>query len=115
MEILSWREGTSTVIQPDGDLDLAATPRLREVLDEVLATHRPPRLVIDLTKVPFCDSAGLGLLINTLTRVRDANGRLVLAVTPGMITNLLTITNLDKHFEIHETTQAAQLSLAKAA
>ena len=58
-----------------------------------------PSLVVDLTEVPFCDSVGLGILVGTLTRIRESGGRLILVVSPGMITHLLTITNLDRHFE----------------
>ncbi|MCG5218345.1 STAS domain-containing protein [Streptosporangium sp. KLBMP 9127] len=111
MEVLVWRDGPCVVVQPAGDLDLAATPRLRAHLDRALSTPQPPCLVIDLTKVPFCDSVGLGLLVHTLNRVRDARGRLVLAVSAGMITHLLTITNLDRHFETYDTLRAAQESL----
>jgi anti-anti-sigma factor len=103
------------VVQPSGDLDLVAAPRLRVHLDRALDTTQPPCLVIDLTKVPFCDSVGLSLLVQTLNRIRDARGRLVLAVSPGMITHLLTITNLDRHFETYDTLSAAQESLTTLA
>ncbi|GAA5043823.1 anti-sigma B factor antagonist [Thermocatellispora tengchongensis] len=112
MEILAWREGPSTVIQPRGDLDIAATPRLRVAIDRALHTDEAPCLILDLAEVPFCDSVGLGLLVHTLNRVRDARGRFVLAVPEGMITHLLTITNLHRHFETYPDLDQARASLA---
>jgi anti-sigma B factor antagonist len=98
-EVQTWRNGPSTVVQATGELDMAVAPRLRAEIDRALENSGRPSLVVDLTEVPFCDSVGLGILVGTLTRIREAGGRLILVVSPGMITHLLTITNLDRHFE----------------
>ncbi|GGL09456.1 anti-sigma-B factor antagonist [Planomonospora parontospora subsp. antibiotica] len=99
LNVRTWRDDSCTVIKAEGELDMASAPRFRAAIDEVLDPPGRPCLVMDLTEVPFCDSVGLGILVGTLTRVRDARGRLVLVTAPGMITHLLTITNLDRHFE----------------
>ncbi|GAA3132555.1 anti-sigma factor antagonist [Streptosporangium carneum] len=99
------------VVRAEGELDMAVAPRLRAELDRALELPGHPCVVVDLTAVPFCDSVGLGILVGALTRVRDTRGRLILVVRPGMITHLLTITNLDRHFEtcgsLHEALSAA--------
>ncbi|MFC7644978.1 STAS domain-containing protein [Streptosporangium lutulentum] len=78
---------------------MAVAPRLRAGIDRAFESPGRPTLVMDLTEVPFCDSVGLGILVGALTRVKETGGRLILVVRPGMITHLLTITNLDRHFE----------------
>jgi anti-sigma B factor antagonist len=98
-DVQTWRDGPSAVVQATGELDMSVAPRLRAGIDHVLEGLGRPSLVIDLTEVPFCDSVGLGILVGALTRVREARGRLILVVGPGMITHLLNITNLDRHFE----------------
>ncbi|MBB6471750.1 STAS domain-containing protein [Sphaerisporangium rubeum] len=95
-----------------GELDMNAVPRLRAELDTALDGERPPRLVLDLTETTFCDSLGLGLLVGTLTRVRDAGGDLALVVANGMISRLLTITNLDHHFATFPTVGEAVTAIA---
>ncbi|MDF5751201.1 STAS domain-containing protein [Spongiactinospora sp. TRM90649] len=112
MDVLTWQERTCTVVQPAGDLDLSSAPRLQGELDPLLDAPEAPCLIVDLTKVPFCDSVGLGLLVHTLTRVRDARGRLALVVPPGMITHLLTITNLDRHFTIYRSLDEARTAMS---
>ncbi|MFC6080257.1 STAS domain-containing protein [Sphaerisporangium aureirubrum] len=107
LDIRAWHEGPCVVVGIVGELDMNAVPRLRAELDGAMEGQRPPHLVLDLTGTTFCDSLGLGLLVGTLTRVRDAGGRLGLVVADGMISRLLAITNLDHHFETFPATQDA--------
>ncbi|MEV4896666.1 STAS domain-containing protein [Nonomuraea sp. NPDC055795] len=115
MEVRSWHEEGCTVVHARGDLDVSGAPRLSEALDAVWTGADPPHLVIDLTEVPFCDSVGLGVLVGALNHVRELSGRLVLVVEPGMITHLLTITNLDQHFVTSPSVTAARTTLTTAA
>ncbi|MEU9830372.1 STAS domain-containing protein [Streptosporangium sp. NPDC048047] len=106
-EVESWHQGPCAVVRAAGELDMAVAPRLRAEVDRVLDAPGRPCLVMDLTQVPFCDSVGLGVLVSALARVRDAQGRLILVVGPGMITHLLTITNLDRYFETRSSLREA--------
>ncbi|WP_219471861.1 STAS domain-containing protein [Nonomuraea rhizosphaerae] len=115
MVVRSWREEPCTILHAVGELDVAAAPRMRDALDRILAAAHPPRLVLDLTEVPFCDSVGLGVLVATLNHVQQVQGRLILVVGPGMISHLLTITNLDKHFETRSSLGEARTAFETAA
>ncbi|GAA0927414.1 hypothetical protein GCM10009560_29970 [Nonomuraea longicatena] len=95
-----------------GSLPGAALPTAAPA---VLPASRAPNAIVDLTGVPFCDSVGLGVLVEAHNRARRARGRLVLVVAPGMITHLLAITNLDRHFETHASLGAARAALVAAA
>lgn len=96
-----------------GDLDAAGAPRLRAELDHALAY--PLHVVLDLTEVPFCDSVGLGVLVAGLNQVQRRHGRMILVLAPGMISHLLTITNLDRHFETSASMDDARTALGAAA
>ncbi|MFF5211388.1 STAS domain-containing protein [Streptosporangium sp. NPDC000396] len=98
-DVQRWHRDPCEVVRVAGDLDMTAAPRLRAEVDRALEVPGHPCLVMDLTGVPFCDSVGLGVLLEALARIKDTHGRLILVVSPGMITHLLTITNLDSHFE----------------
>lgn len=111
----SQTEGPCAVVQAAGELDLAASQRLRLVIDEALASVAPPRLILDLSEITFCDSHGLDLLISTYLRCTDARGRLVLVVAPGVLSRLLQIANLDRHFEIRPTLAEAVACFRPAA
>ncbi|MEV5494294.1 STAS domain-containing protein [Nonomuraea fuscirosea] len=113
MVVRCWREGPCTVVRVVGDLDVAGAPRLRAELEQALAA--PVNLIVDLTEVPFCDSVGLGVLVETLNQVQHLRGRMVLVVGPGMIRHLLTITNLDRHFATSGSLDEARTALGTAA
>lgn len=56
------------------------------------------KVVIDLAKVDWMNSIGLGMLISAMTTVKNANGRFVLT-NIGKIESILTVTRLITVFE----------------
>ena len=65
-------------------------------------------IVVDLSKVDWVNSVGLGMLISALTTVKNADGRLVLA-NITKIESILTITRLITVFEHYDSrTEALQ-------
>src|SRR5580658_1729724 len=95
-----------TIAELTGELDIANAPALRE---QLLGLLRPgsSRLVIDLSKVSFCDASGLAVLVNTGRRARLLGGFLRLAAVSPQVGRVLNITGLDRHLEIFPTVQAA--------
>jgi anti-sigma B factor antagonist len=68
--------------------------------------------VIDLAKVDWMNSIGLGMLISALTTVRNSGGRLALA-NIDKIESILTITRLISVFEHHDSREDALKALKK--
>ena len=67
LEIHVENAGAYTLCRPVGELDAYTVSQFREALAELAAA---PRLLIDLSEVPFMDSAGLGALIGGIRRAR---------------------------------------------
>lgn len=61
-------DGSVAIVQPSGELDLAASPSLRAVLLEACARH--DLTIADLSKVTFVDSAAVGVLVYAAKRCR---------------------------------------------
>ncbi|MGH9075802.1 MAG: STAS domain-containing protein, partial [Acidimicrobiales bacterium] len=57
-----------TLCRPVGELDAFTVSQFRQALGDLAST---PRLLIDLSAVPFVDSAGLGALIGGIRRARE--------------------------------------------
>ncbi len=74
--------------------------------------HNKKNFVIDLAKVDWMNSIGLGMLISALTTVRNAGGRLALA-NIDKIESILTITRLISVFEHHDSRADALTALKK--
>ena len=71
------------------------------------------QVVIDLGKVKWMNSSGLGDLMASLTTLRNAGGDLKLAKVGKKIESLLLITKLITVFEIYDSVDRAAASFRK--
>jgi anti-sigma B factor antagonist len=94
------------VVDVEGEIDVYTAPRLRELLIE-LVNNGHYQLVVNMEKVEFLDSTGLGVLVGGLKRVRAHDGSLDLVCTQERILKIFRITGLTKVFGIHDTVDAA--------
>ena len=67
MKISRHHDGDTVRISLQGDLDLATNAAVRGCVDQALAESGPERLLIDMTGVTFCDSAGIEALLYART------------------------------------------------
>jgi anti-anti-sigma factor len=105
--VLSARtSGGITVAELVGELDIASAPALREELLSLLR-RGSSRLVIDLSRVSFCDASGLAVLVSTRRRARLLGGFLRLAAVSPQVGRVLHITGLDRSLASFPTVQAA--------
>ena len=97
---------TTCFLDIEGEVDVYTSPHLKH--DLVLMAERGVKyVVINLSKVEYLDSTGLGVLIGGLKRMREAGGNLSL-VGPGMrILRIFEITGLNKIFDIYATEEEA--------
>src|SRR5947209_8743398 len=68
------------VFEPDGDIDLATAPELKQRLADVVAAGAR-YLIVDLRSVEFVDSTGLGVLLSIQRRVDAGGGKLLTVCT----------------------------------
>jgi anti-sigma B factor antagonist len=69
--------------------------------------------IIDLDKVTFINSSGLGMLISGLTTLKNAGGNLKVARANDKVKHLLTITKLTTVFQPFDTLDDAVASFVK--
>ena len=94
------------VIDVRGEIDIYTAPRLRELLIN-LVSKGSYQLVVNLDKVGFLDSTGLGVLVGGLRRVRAHDGSLDLVCTQQRVLKIFKITGLTQIFGIYETVDQA--------
>jgi anti-sigma B factor antagonist len=85
-----------------GSLDIITAPSVRAALVEAAGAGKHD-LVVDLTRVEFLDSTGLGALIGAHRRALENDGTVKLAVGDGPIARLLNITGLMRVFPVYAT------------
>jgi anti-sigma B factor antagonist len=101
-----------TLCRPVGELDAYTVSQFREALGG-LADRK--FLLIDLSAVPFMDSAGLGALIGGIRRAREAGGDVAVACSRPTLIRLLHTTGFDRIVSVTETVEAAAAALADSA
>ena len=65
------------------------------------------RVVIDLSRIEWMNSTGLGILIQGYTTLRNSDGQLKLAEVTEKIQSLLTITKLAAVFDSYNSVEDA--------
>ena len=108
MELKLGRSGKDgiEVVDVGGEIDIYTAPRLRELLIDLVSKGNY-QIVVNLEKVGFLDSTGLGVLVGGLKRVRAHDGSLDLVCTQERILKIFKITGLTKVFGIHQTVDQA--------
>ena len=76
--------------------------RINQLLDE-----NKKHIVIDLEKVEWMNSSGLGILIGAINTVKANGGQLKLINASEKIQELLRITKLLDFFDLHDSLQSA--------
>jgi len=99
------RDGVS-VLSLQGEIDVYTAPRMRQAIVDLIdagSTH----IVIDMERVDFLDSTGLGVLVEGLRMIRPRGGSISIVVTQDKIVKVFDITGLNKEFSIHGTLEEA--------
>lgn len=91
-----------TIVAVGGEIDVYTAPRLRDEISDLVGQGRH-RLVIDMEKVDFLDSTGLGVLVGGLKKVRAHDGSMELVCSQDRLLKIFRITGLAKVFTIHAT------------
>ena len=99
------REGY-TILRPQGEIDFATGPQLKDAITETLAGG-DVNLIIDLLAVDFIESTGLGALIGGRRRAYSLKGSLSLVCTEQQMLKIFRITGLAKVFTIHDSEATA--------
>src|SRR5689334_6766234 len=94
------------VLEVGGEIDVYTAPQLRERLI-ALVEEGARQVVVDLGRVEFLDSTGLGVLVGALKRLRGVNGDLSLVCAQERLLKIFRITGLDRVFTIHESIDVA--------
>jgi len=88
------RMPTEAVLTVVGEIDVFTVGRMSSAVERILGDVPPPRIVLDLGGVTFCDSQGLGTLVALSQKARMAQSVLVLTNVGDFLLRVLDITGL---------------------
>lgn len=106
MRIETQHQGAVTVIKPYGPLNADEVESVRDAVREAIGTSLG-RFVIDVAEIPFVDSVGLELLLDTTEQLDQSGQTLRLCGANETLREVFDITEVGRHFELYEDTNTA--------
>jgi stage II sporulation protein AA (anti-sigma F factor antagonist) len=99
----SVTSGGTLIIYLDGDIDHHNARTVRQRIDSKLFIQRPKELVLDLSKVSFMDSSGLGLILGRYTKSAEL-GILFRVTNPNrQIKKILDLAGMERLIRIENS------------
>ncbi len=95
-------KGRKLAILPiEGRFDSKAASSVRQLVQQVLGFGYT-NVLLNLEAVTFMDSSGLGVLVSSMRKCREAGGTLCLCCVPESVSMVLTLTSMNKVFTCFE-------------
>jgi len=107
LEISTTHEGPFCIVHVAGEVDVYTSPALKSALVDA-ASNGCRTVIVDLGKVPFIDSSGLGVLVGALRRVRESDGELRIVSGSETVVKIMRITGLDRVFTLYTSLDEAR-------
>lgn len=99
------KNGIDVITVEASRIDAAVAIQFKDRMREVLGTEKP-RYVLDLHRVDFIDSSGLGAIVAAMKLIPQG-GKLELAGLTPAVDKVFRMTRMDSIFAIHDSTEAA--------
>ena len=95
-----------TVLQVGGEVDVYTAPKLRERISELL-DGGIGAVVVDLGRVDFMDSTGLGVLVGGFRKSRTVGASFGVVCGKESLLKIFRITGLDQVLPLYQSVDAA--------
>ena len=109
------RSGDVLILDLSGQITLGATNRQLQDAIRQLVAEGERSMILNLAKVKYIDSTGLGELVAGYSTLKRNEGRLALINVSDRVMDLMTITKLYTVFDIYDVEAAAVESFASNA
>ncbi len=112
MGIVEKQIGRVIVFELEGEL-MGGTEKdqFRGLVDEAIKNNKN-KVIVDMSKVKWMNSSGLGMLMSALTSLRSSGGDLKLANVSENVRRPIQITRLDSVFEEFDSIEEAMATFA---
>ena len=96
MQLELTREGNTLTAHLIGELDHHTAADIRGQIDAAVLSCRCSRLHLDLARLTFMDSSGIGLIMGRYRLMTSLEGQLRLAGTSPRMERMIRLAGLDK-------------------
>ena len=100
MDVKFRKEGNTLIVLVEGEIDHHTATRARERIDSTYLMETVKNMIIDLSKVTFMDSAGIGLIQGRISRVTSAGGKMSIRRPKPEINRILKMSKIESIVEL---------------
>ncbi|NLM72723.1 MAG: anti-sigma factor antagonist [Clostridiaceae bacterium] len=93
------KEGNTLVVMIEGEIDHHTAMMARERIDSKFLMEPVKNMALDLSRVNFMDSAGIGLILGRKSRVSGVGGTLTIRKPKPAIRKLLKLSKMESMVE----------------
>ncbi|MBV6494357.1 MAG: Anti-sigma-B factor antagonist [Turneriella sp.] len=111
MEISQREKDGITILDIQGEIDLYNAPEIKDIIQKLIESQKY-NVIINLEKVSYIDSSGIGALISSLSNLKKYQGGLKIINVYASVKKVFELTKLTSFFEIYES-EAEALSKFK--
>lgn len=86
-----------------GDIDHHNAKQLREEIDDNIFLYRAKTVILDLSKIDFMDSSGLGLILGRYAKVTELGSTLIITNPNQGVEKILKLAGTQKLIKIKYT------------
>ena len=106
MEIKTREEKEAIIIALEGEVDISVTDPIREKFKK-LTDEKRKSILVNMTGVPYIDSSGLGMLVETMQEAGKYGGEIKLVGLTADVKKVFELTRLNKFFHIFDEEKEA--------
>ncbi len=103
MKMTAYSSEQALLVQLDGEIDHHSAAEVRESMDKMIGELRPKTLVLELGRIDFMDSSGLGLVLGRYRRLRELGATMLIQNPPDRVEKLLRMAGVDKLIGVRHT------------
>ncbi len=101
MEINRREVGDIVIFDINGEIDLYNAPEIKEKIKDELNKNKV-NVIINLDRVSYIDSSGIGVLISSLSNLKKIGGALKLINVYASVRKVFELTKLTSFFDIYD-------------
>lgn len=93
------------VVKFNGEFDMLIADKIRKEIDQVLENKQVKNLILNLEKVTFIDSSGLGVIIGRYKKIAQLSGKMYIVGARSNVAKILSFSGINKLVPMYDNEQ----------
>ncbi|HON79099.1 MAG TPA: STAS domain-containing protein [Spirochaetota bacterium] len=112
MDINKRAKDDIVLLDITGEIDLYNAPEIKDIINKLIEEQKY-NVIINLEKVSYIDSSGIGALISSLSNLKKYQGGLKIINVYASVRKVFELTKLTSFFEIFDSEEDALSSFGR--